>query len=94
MMKIVELFGGNHTKDKEPFLGKYIRRHHAPDQIIGDKYDGTMKRRKLKGTCLLIEFEPRSVKDAVENEYWNKDSNQANIFFKIFSSMNAHDNII
>ena len=27
-----------------------------------------MTRRKLKGTCLLAEFEPRSVKDVVENE--------------------------
>ena len=27
-----------------------------------------MTRSKLKGTCLLAEFKPRSVKDALENE--------------------------
>ena len=29
-----------------------------------------MTRRKLKVKCLLAEFEPRSVKDALENESW------------------------
>ena len=29
-----------------------------------------MIRRKLKGTCLLSDYEPRSVKDALENESW------------------------
>ena len=40
-----------HSKVKELELAKYVRRHHAPDQIIGDKFDGTMTRSKLKGTC-------------------------------------------
>ena len=26
-----------HSRGKEPVLAKYVRRHHAPDQIIGDK---------------------------------------------------------
>ena len=51
-----------HSKGKEPMLAKYVRRHHKPDQIIGDKSEGTMTRNKLKGTCLLADFEPRCVK--------------------------------
>ena len=35
-----------------------------------------MTRRKLKGTCLLSEFEPRSVKDALENESWIEAMNE------------------
>ena len=31
--------------------------------------------RKLKGTCLLVEFEPRNVKDALENEIWIEEMN-------------------
>ena len=41
--------------------------HHELDQIIGDQREGTMARSKLKGTCLLANFELRSVKDALEN---------------------------
>ena len=26
-----------HPKPKEPVLARYVRRHHAPNQIIGDK---------------------------------------------------------
>ena len=59
-----------HSKGKEPVLAKYVTRHHTSDQIIGDKSKGTMTRSKLKGTCLLADFEPRSVKDALENESW------------------------
>ena len=51
-------------------MAKYVRRHHTPNQIIGDKLEGTMTRSKLKGTCLLAEFELRSVKDAFKNESW------------------------
>ena len=29
-----------------------------------------MTRRKLKGTCLLVDFEPRNVKNALDNESW------------------------
>ena len=32
-----------YSKSKVPVLAKSVRRHHAPDQIIGDKLDGTMK---------------------------------------------------
>ena len=57
-------------------LARYVRRHHAPDQIIGDKSDGTMTRRKLKGTCLPAKFEPRNVKDDLENESWIEAMNE------------------
>ena len=55
---------------------KYVRRHHALDQIIGDKLEDTLIRSKLKGTCLLAEFEPRSVKDALENKSWIEAMNE------------------
>ena len=35
-----------------------------------------MIRRKLKGRCLLVEFEPRSVKDSLENESWIQAMNE------------------
>ena len=35
-----------------------------------------MTRSKLKGTCLLAEFEPRNVKDALENESWVEAMNE------------------
>ena len=57
-------------------MAKYVKRHHAPDQIIGDKSEGTMTRSKLKGTCLLADFEPRNVKDALENESWIEAMNE------------------
>ena len=57
-------------------MAKYIRRHHTPDQINGDKSDGTMTRSKLKGTCLLSEFEPRNVRDALKNESWIEAMNE------------------
>ena len=53
-----------------------MRRHHAPDQIIGDKSNGTMTRSKLKGTCLLAEFEPSNIKDALDNESWVEAMNE------------------
>ena len=65
-----------HSKSKEPMLAKYVRRHHAPNQFIGDKSDRTMTRSKLKGTCLLAKFEPRNVKDALENEIWVEAMNE------------------
>ena len=57
-------------KTKEPVLEKYVKRHHGPNQIIGDKLDGTMTRRKLKGTCLHANFELRNVKNTLDNESW------------------------
>ena len=65
-----------HSKVKEPILAKYVRRHHAPNQIIEDKSDGTMTRNKLKGACFLTEFEPRLVKDAFDNESWVEAMNE------------------
>ena len=35
-----------------------------------------MTRSKLKGTCLLTDFEPRSVKDALENKSWIEAMNE------------------
>ena len=48
-----------HSRGKEPVLAKYVRRHHAPDQIIGDKLKGTMTRSKVKCTCLFLDFDPK-----------------------------------
>ena len=66
----------NHSRGKEPVLAKYVRRHHLADQIIGDKSDGTMTRSKLKSTCLLADFEPRSIKDALGNDSWIEAMNE------------------
>ena len=63
-----EEVSGKKFKYKVLVLWRYVRRNHAPDQIIGDKLDETITRNKLKGTCLLAEFEPRNVKDALDNE--------------------------
>ena len=63
------------SKAKEPILEKYVRRHHAPNQIIGDKSEGTMTR-KLKGTCLLSDFEPRNVRNALDNDSWVEAMNE------------------
>ena len=65
-----------HSKGKDPMLAKCVKWHHTPDQIIGDKSKGTMTRSKLKGTCLLVDFEPRNVKDALENESLIKTMNE------------------
>ena len=35
-----------------------------------------MTRRKLKGTCLLAEFESKNVKDALNNESWIEEMNE------------------
>ena len=35
-----------------------------------------MTRSKLKCTCLLADFEPRNVKDALKNEIWIEDMNE------------------
>ena len=65
-----------HSKGKEPVLAKYVKRHHSADQIIGDESKGTMTRSKLKGTCLLANFEPRNIKDALENDSWIEAMNE------------------
>ena len=63
-----------HSRGKEPVLAKYVKKYHTLDQIIGDKSKGTMTRSKLK--CLLADFEPRNVKDALENESWIEAMNE------------------
>ena len=52
-------------------LYKYVRRHHKPDQIIGDVESSVMKRRQVKDDIfLLCEFEPKKVKYSLNNEDW------------------------
>lgn len=65
-----------HLGSKEPILAKYVRKHHKLDHIIRNKSDGTMTRSKLKGTCLLADFELKNVKDALENESWIEAMNE------------------
>ena len=57
-------------------LAKYVRRHHAPDQITRDKLEGTIIRSKLKGTCFLVDFEPRNVRNALDNDSWVEAMNE------------------
>ena len=60
-------------------LEKYVRRHHAPKQIIGGKESGVMTRKRLRSdACLLCEFEPKSMKDSLENEDWIQAMNEEN----------------
>ena len=58
------------SKGKELVLEMYVRRHHALEKKIRDQIEGVMTRNKLKGTCLLNEFELRSTKDALIDESW------------------------
>ena len=52
-------------------MENHVRINHTLDQIIGEKYSGIMRRKILRSdTCLLCEYEPRSVKDGLENEDW------------------------
>ena len=44
-----------------------VKRHHALEKIIGDQLEGTMKR---------IKFEPRIIKDALDNEDWVEEMNE------------------
>ena len=57
-------------------LSRYVRRHHAPNQIIGDKSNGTMTQSKWRGTCLLADFEPRNVKGELDYESWIEAMNE------------------
>ena len=58
-------------------IEKYVRRHHKNDKIIGDVESSVMTRNKLKDdTCLLYEFEPKIVKDDLENKYWIQEMNE------------------
>ena len=61
----------------EPILAKYVRRHHKPEQIIGDKDTGIQTRSKTKDpTCLLCEFKPKTTREALENEDWIEAMNE------------------
>ena len=52
-------------------LAKHVRGHHKSEQIIGDTKASVMARKRLRSdACLLCEFEPKSVKDALDNEDW------------------------
>ena len=57
-------------------MAKYVRRHHALDHNIGDKSKGTMTRSNLKATCLLADFEPRNVRNALDNDSWVEAMNE------------------
>ena len=57
----------------EPRLLKYVKRHHPAKKIIGDKEDRPMTRNRLRNdTYFLSMHEPKSVKDALENEEKNQ----------------------
>ena len=52
-------------------LEKYVRRHHKPNQIIGDVESSLMTRRIPKGNIWLVyEFDPKSINDDLDNEDW------------------------
>lgn len=65
-------------RDKErTCTRKYVRKHDAPKKIIGDKEYGNMTRKRLESeTFLLCEVEPKSIKDALENEDWIQAMNE------------------
>ena len=82
-LKIVELEHEEHVETSESscqskilVLARYVKRHHAPEQIIGDKSDGTITRNKSKGTSFLTELKPRSIKDALDNKRWIEEMNE------------------
>ena len=66
----------NISKSKEPMLARYVWRCHAPNQIIGDKSNGTMTIRKLKVTCLFTKSEPWNIKYSLDNESWVEEMNE------------------
>lgn len=54
----------------EPALARYVRRHHALDQIIRNKDSQIMIGKWLRSdACVLCEFEPKLVKDALDNDH-------------------------
>ena len=56
---------------KLPVLAKYVRSHYKAKIIISDTKSSVMKIRRLKAnTCLLFEFEPKTLKDDLDNEDW------------------------
>ena len=52
-------------------LAKYVRRHHLPEQIIGNKEAKIMTRNRIRSeTCLLRKVAPRIVSGALQNDDW------------------------
>ena len=65
----VEIEGSSEETRVEPRLSKYVKRHHLTIQIIGDKDARPMTRNTLRNdTCFLSMKEPKSVKDALEDD--------------------------
>lgn len=63
-------------RSKDIFLEKYVTRHHVPKKIIAEKEFGVMKRKILRSdTCLLYDFEHKSMKGTLENESWIQEMN-------------------
>ena len=57
----------------EPRLSKYVKKHHPPEQIIGDKNARPMTRNRIRNeSCLLRKFEPKTVFDALQDDDWHK----------------------
>ena len=61
----------------EPRISKYVRRHHPIEKIIEDKDKKSMTRaRSGSGTCPVSVLEPKTVKDALDNEDLIQDMNE------------------
>ena len=56
------------SRRKVLVLARYVRRHRSPKKIIEDQIGGIMTRNKLQVTCFVTEFEPRSIKGALNYE--------------------------
>lgn len=54
-----------------------MRRHHPQDQIIGDKRERMMTQSKIRNkTCLVCEFEPKTIRNTLEIDEWIKAMNE------------------
>ena len=54
-------------------ISKYVRRHHPTKQIIGNKDANPIKRNRLSSeSYLLSQIEPKTVRDALEDDDWCK----------------------
>lgn len=53
---------------------RYVRLNHSESQIIGNKYQGFMKRGRLTNeeVCLISQIELASVIEACEDKHWIK----------------------
>ena len=55
----------------EPRLSRYVKRHHPTEQIFGERNARPMTKRSSRGdTCLVSKLEPKTMKDALDNEDW------------------------